>query len=92
MYKRRITLIEIIQKCHDNPKRIFNLPTQRNTYVEVSDSNSKIQNSNLKTKCGWSPFNGRKVRGKVQRVVLIGKEVYRNGKVLSMKGSGKIIY
>lgn len=29
MYKKRITLKQIIEKCHDNPKRIFNLPEQK---------------------------------------------------------------
>lgn len=91
MYKRKLTLKEIIEKCHDNPKRIFNLPEQKNTFIEVLNSNFKIQNSNLKTRCGWSPFNGWKVRGKVQRVVLRGKEVYKDGKILAKKGSGRTL-
>lgn len=91
MYKKKLTLKEIIEKCHDNPKRIFNLPDQKNTFVEILDTEYRIQNTKLKTKSGWSPFNGWKVRGKVQQVVLRGKEVYKNRKVLVRAGSGKII-
>ncbi|QQR63523.1 hypothetical protein IPH70_03370 [Candidatus Roizmanbacteria bacterium] len=82
---------QIIEKCHDNPKRIFNLPEQKNTYIEIRDIEYVIRNTNLFTKCGWSPFNGWKARGKVQRVVLRGKEVYKDGKMLAKRGSGKII-
>lgn len=35
----RLTLGDIIRRLHDNPRRIFNLPAQENTYVEVSRRN-----------------------------------------------------
>lgn len=31
----RLTLDDIIKRLYDNPRRIFNLPVQDNTYVEV---------------------------------------------------------
>lgn len=31
----RLTLDDIIKRLYDNPRRIFNLPVQENTYVEV---------------------------------------------------------
>lgn len=31
----RLTLDDIIKRLYDNPRRIFNLPAQENTYVEV---------------------------------------------------------
>lgn len=31
----RLTLDDIIRRLYDNPRRIFNLPVQDNTYVEV---------------------------------------------------------
>lgn len=31
----RLTLDDIIRRLYDNPRRIFNLPVQENTYVEV---------------------------------------------------------
>lgn len=31
----RLTLDDIVKRLYDNPRRIFNLPVQENTYVEV---------------------------------------------------------
>jgi len=51
----------------------------------------KIQNIHLQTKCAWTPFDGMEVVGKVTRVILYGKTVFENGKVLAKAGSGKYI-
>lgn len=31
----KLTIKQLIDRLHDNPKRIFNLPSQSNTYIEV---------------------------------------------------------
>ena len=41
------------------------------------------------TKCGWSPFTGRKVKGRVERVLLRGQLAYDAGQVLLAPGSGQ---
>ena len=51
----------------------------------------KNQNEKLKTKVGWTPFDGKKVAGYVQRVVLRGTEVFKDGEILVSGGFGKII-
>ncbi len=73
-YKQgKITLEQIIEKSYTNPKRIFNLPDQQDTYIEVDlDSEWIIPNEMKYTKCKWTPFAGLKVYGSVQRVVLRG--------------------
>ncbi len=87
--KGTITLDKVIELYHTNPRRIFNLPKQKNTYIEVDLQNRfEIKNSNLKTKCGWSPFVNRKLYGQVKTVVLRGKRVYKDGKILANKGYG----
>jgi dihydroorotase (multifunctional complex type) len=45
----------------------------------------------LQTKCGWSPFEGRRVKGCVKRVFLRGQEVYADGQVLAKPGCGRVI-
>lgn len=87
----KITMGQIIDKCHIAPARIFGIPTDENTYVEVDMTPSVIKNSELKTKCGWSPFDGWEVPGRVSKVVLRGETVYENGKVLAMPGSGRVL-
>jgi len=82
VHEKRLTLDDVIEKCYTSPKKIFHLPMQRNTYVEVLNIEYRISNIDLKTKCKWSPFDGWKVRGKVVKVVLRGKTVLRNGKIV----------
>ena len=75
---------------HTNPGRIFNLPEQPETWVEVDeDAVYEIRASEQFTRCGWTPFEGYKVKGRVRKVVLRGKEAYRDGKVLAEAGYGK---
>ncbi len=89
---RRISLEKVVELYHENPRKIFKLPKQKNTYIEVDlNSEWKISNDNLKTKCGWTPFNNWEVYGKVEKVVLRGRTVYKDGKVLAKAGSGRNI-
>lgn len=77
----KISIADIKLRLYDNPKRIFNLETQENTYIEIDPKlDWEIKNENLYTKCGWSPFNGFKVKGKVINVVFKGKKIFENCK------------
>lgn len=87
----KITREQIIDKCFTTPARIFNLPTDENTYIEVDMNEYVIKNEELQTKCGWSPFAGQIVNGKVKRVYLHGKLVFEDGKVLAKPGSGTVL-
>ncbi len=93
VYKlKKLTLEKVIALYHDNPRTIFNLPKQKDTYIMVDLENKyEIKNENLKTKCGWSPFAGWKVYGKVYTVVIRGKTVYKDGRILAKKGFGRNI-
>lgn len=73
----KITEKNMINLMHNNPKKIFNIPDQGNTYIEL-DPNEKytVKDEDLKTKCKWSPFNNWELYGKVRRVTIRGKEVY----------------
>lgn len=68
---------------HTNPRKIFDLPEQNNTYVEVDmDEAWVIPDAPAFSKAGWTPFAGRLVQGTVHRVVLRGEIAYVDGKVL----------
>lgn len=88
----KLTIDRLIELTHINPKRIFNLPEQLDTFVEI-DPNFRytLDAKRLYTKCKWTPFEGMKVVGKAKRVVLRGKVVYRNGEFLG-NPRGNIIY
>ena len=87
----RIEEADIIRLCYDNPSKVLNLDTQEDTHIEVEKGIFEIKNADLKTKCGWSPFDGWKVSAKVRKVVLRGSTVFENGTILAQPGSGRIL-
>ena len=85
----RLTLDDLVLKMHTNPKRIFNLPDQPETFVEVDlEHKFEISAHGMFSRCAWTPFDGQMVSGSVHRVVLRGKEVFQDGEVLSHPGFG----
>lgn len=82
---------QLIERLHLNPAKLLNLKVDPLSKVIVSMEEYEIKNEDLFTKCGWSPFAGRKVVGKVRQVKLHGKLVYSGGKLLAKPGSGKVI-
>ena len=90
VHEGRLDLQDIIEKLHDNPKRIFDLPDQPDTYVEVDmDEEWTLPEHTSFSKAKWTPFAGRSVRGKVHRVVLRGRDAFLDGQVLAEPGFGK---
>ncbi len=87
----RITTDRLIQLMATNPRRIFDLPAQPDTQVEVDMTPYTISNDNLYTKCGWTPFAGMAAAGRVQRVTLRGQIVYEDGRVTAVPGSGRVV-
>jgi len=88
----KISTARLIEMLSTNPKRIFRLPEQKDTYVLVDFAKTfKISNENLFTKCKWTPFAGMEGRGQILRVVIRGKSVFENGEFVG-KASGKIIH
>ncbi|MBN1305968.1 MAG: amidohydrolase family protein [Anaerolineales bacterium] len=92
VHEERLTIDQIIEKMHTNPKRIFNLPEQPETWVEVDETASyQVKTSQMYSRCGWTPFEGWQVCGQVKRVVLRGQVAFENGKLLVEPGYGKNI-
>ena len=85
--------------CSFNPAAAFSLkakgsllPTFDADMVLVDMKKKwKITAQNRLSKCGWTPFAGMEVCGKVKKVVLRGKIVYDNGQVLDQP-QGTVIY
>ena len=91
-YYNAIIFEDLIEKLYLNPKRIFNLPDQPNTYIEVDlEEEWVIPEFMPFTKSKWTPFAGKKVRGVVHRVVLRGEVAYVEGQVLVNPGFGQDI-
>ena len=86
----RLSLDDLIQRSVINPRTILNLPEQSETWIEVDETaRYEIRAADLHSRCGWTPFEGWQVKGRVTRVVLRGREAFRDGKVLVEKGYGR---
>ena len=72
----RLALKDIQERLHDNPIRIFGLPEQAHTQVEVV-----VNRSFVFPKRGdyWSPLSGKPIKGAVHRVILHGQTVFLDG-------------
>jgi len=85
----RLTVEDVVQRMYTNPRRIFNLPKQEDTWIEIDpDPVWEVHAENTFTRCGWTPFEGWKVRGRLKQVVIRGNIAYKDGKVIAKAGSG----
>lgn len=85
--------LETIKKMgSQRPREIFRIPEQANTYFLFDTTPSYTLTSHfLKTKCGWSPFEGMELQGKVVKTVLRKQTVFERGKIIDGP-KGKVIY
>ena len=89
----RLSLDDLVARMVTNPRRIFRLPEQPDTWLEIdpptADSAWVVSASRTLTRSAWTPFEGWSVRGRLLRAVLRGREVYRDGTVLAEPGFGR---
>ncbi|XP_027201907.2 carbamoyl-phosphate synthetase 2, aspartate transcarbamylase, and dihydroorotase rudimentary [Dermatophagoides pteronyssinus] len=88
----RLKLDDVIKRLYNNPMKIFDLPDQPDTYVEVDlDEDWIIPTAMSFTKSRWTPFAGRKVYGRVRRIVLRNEVAFVDGNILVEPGFGRNI-
>jgi len=92
--EKRLTIDDIVLRYHTNPKKIFNIPEHvlEGSYIEI-DMNTEwiIPDKMPFSKCGWTPFAGKKVYGQVKRVVVRHQPMYVDGNIIGQKGYGENI-
>lgn len=88
----RLTLERLIELVSINPARIFNIPPLPETYA-VFDLTEQytLDPAQLQTKCGWSPFEGHPLRGRVREAFVNGQQVYRDGVFFDVEGRSLIL-
>ena len=89
----RLELADLLLRCVENPRRIYGLPEQPQTWVEVeTDTVYELSDRQMRTRCGWTPFAGRQVVGRVEKVVLRGEPVFDGERILAAPGSGEVLF
>lgn len=88
----RLTLDKLFQLTSYQPRLIFGLIPNKETYTEVDLKESYIiDSSNLQTKAGWTPFEGVRVTGRIVRTVLRGDVVF-DGEEIKEPPRGRVVY
>ena len=62
-HQGKISLQKIIDLTRRNIQKIFNLPNNNDWVIVAMNQTKPVNNTKLKTKCGWSPFNGWELIG-----------------------------
>lgn len=89
----RLTIERLTELMAINPARIFGLPAQPETWVEAEvGPRYRLTRERLQTKCGWTPFEGMEVAGRVTRTVLRGATVFDGERVLAATGTGRVLF
>lgn len=89
----QMTVEDIVLRCVTNPQRIYGLPPQSNTWIDVDlDAEYMLVNDEVRSRVRWTPFAGRFVRGRVERVTLRGQIVFLDGRILCSPGSGQVLF
>ncbi|MBN1428614.1 MAG: dihydroorotase family protein [Anaerolineae bacterium] len=92
----RLSLSDIARRTSTRPAEVFGLADKGQiapgyhadlTLVDLDEAWT-IENEGLHTRCGWTPFAGRTVCGRVKQVYLRGKRVFADGDILAQPGDG----
>jgi len=97
--KGTISLRRVVEALAESPARIFGINRGELREGAVADiilvdmkRRFKIDSSRFFSKAKYSPFDGRRVTGKVIKTFVGGKLVYDEGRIVGEPGMGSIIY
>jgi dihydroorotase len=96
--EKRLTLQKVIELTSENPAKIYNLNKGKiaegyDADLVVVDMNLKkeVKNEELLTKCKWSPFNGKILKGWPIMTIVGGNLVYSDNKIHDLKANEVLI-
>jgi carbamoyl-phosphate synthase/aspartate carbamoyltransferase/dihydroorotase len=90
VHEGRLTVDEMVTRMSTNPRKIFHLPNQTRTEIEVGqDTVWEVRGEEFQSRSVWSPFEGMKLKGKVRKVILRGKLAYQDGEIHVPTGYGR---
>ena len=99
-HQGKITLEKVVEKMAHNPAICFQIEKRgfiREGYwadLVLVDLNQswEVNNTNILSKCGWSPFEGHRFKSTVTHTVVSGELVYDNGLVKEGSNGKRLIF
>ena len=89
----KISLSAIIKLCCENPTKIFKIKNKGflkegfDADLVIADLGKRqaVRNDDLLTKCKWSPYEGKILKGWPVTTIVNGNVVYDNGEIFDVK-------
>lgn len=93
----KLSLERVVEACSTAPARLFKLDKKgqilpgfdADLVLVDLEHDYEIRDEDVLSLVGWSPYAGRRVKGKPMRTIVRGRTVYVDGKVVGAKGYGK---
>ena len=90
----RLKLEQLIKLICENPVKIFGIKNKgylKENYdadITIVDLNKsiKINNEDIQSKCGWSPYHGDTFKGSPVATIVSGKIKMKNGSLMGEPG------
>ncbi len=88
-HRKLITVERIVQMMAENPAKVIGLTRNgtisegMNADITIIDTRREwtVNEEELETKCKWSPFNGKTLKGKAVKTIVGGKLTYDDGEI-----------
>jgi dihydroorotase len=96
----KLTLQRLVQTYSEAPARLLGLYPRKGALRIGSDADVVLvdteqehilSNDNIVSKAGWTPFDGRRVKGRPVMTMLRGEVIAENGKVAAEPGGGRFV-
>ncbi|MGM0437928.1 MAG: dihydroorotase [Bacillota bacterium] len=96
----KTTINKVVELMSENPAQIYGLYPKKGTLSVGSDADLVIldmeteevlKNENVVSKCGWTPYEGKKIKGVLDTVMVRGELVARRGKAVGKPGYGQFV-
>jgi dihydroorotase len=90
----KITFNKLAEITAENPAKLMNLKSKgfiakgfdADLIIVNPLKETQIKNEEMHYKCGWTPFNGFKLKGKIETTIVNGKIVFNENKFFENKG------
>jgi dihydroorotase (multifunctional complex type) len=97
MHQGKISLPRLVDLVATAPARVFGLDrkgtlspgSDADIVLADTDREWTITNDSVLSKIGWTPYDGRTIRGAVTRTLVRGADVWIDGEVVGQPGHGK---
>jgi dihydroorotase len=95
----RLSLERAVELSASRPADVFGLGATKGTIATGRDADLAIvdldapwtiANNGVLSRCGWTPYDGRTCRVRVERTLLRGNEIYADGTVSGAPGEGRM--